>query len=98
MDLGYFRLNSGEWIVGEDKEGSSEDGIIVGKPRVLSRMPIANGEIGIVLVPYDILHPNGDVVFHPDSIQSYVPREGIGDNLHKRYLESTTDLIIASKH
>lgn len=98
MDLGYFRLNSGEWVVGEDKESDDELGITIGKPRVLSRMPIANGEIGIVLVPFDILHPNGDVVFHPESIQAYVPRKEIGESLQKRYLESTTDLIIAQRH
>lgn len=98
MNLAYFRINSGEWIVGEDKGDNDDEGILIGKPRVLSRMPIANGELGIVLVPYDILHPDGDVVFHPDHIQSYVPRERIGDKLEKNYIESTTDIIIASKH
>lgn len=98
MDLAYFRLNSGEWVVGEDKGYTEDEGVKIGRPRVLSRLPIANGEVGIVLLPFNLLNPAGDVIFHPDSFQAYVLKDDYGPQLEKQYIESTTDIVIASRH
>lgn len=97
MTFYYFRTYQGEWMCGE-LISDAEEGFVLRKPRVLVYHPNPQnpGQFALQLMPFDMLNPDGDVQFHPECAMAHVPNPP--DELEKKYLESTTNLIMAKAH
>lgn len=95
--LKYFKLITGEWVIGKLVEDNEEEGhFVLERVRVVRNGTDTSGNIFWALLPFEPTDPQGEILFTDDAIIA-VPEE-ITDELRQAYLQATTEIALAQAH
>lgn len=108
MNMFMFYAQDNSWIAGEliDKKDilpleedqvPNHETFFMRKPVMLARVPTEDGRLGVQLVPFNVLDPEGDVEF-ANSFVVARPQGDLPESLFTEYVKATTNIQIARAH